>query len=282
MNISHILRGDEWIPSTPKHVCLYAAFGWEPPVFAHLPVILAAGGGKLSKRHGAASVCEYRELGYLPDAMVNFLALLGSSVSSDNEIVPRQQLIREFKIERINKTGAQFDREKLNWMNGVYIRELPVETLAGLVLPEFRDAGLSEAVEDAGKLSFVMGLLQPRMQLLSEAVEGAYYFFSDDIEYDQKAVKKFIRKDGVRNNLQALHDQLSATPSFTPEALETLVTDYLETSEQPLKKVVHPLRVAVTGRSFSPGIFETLTGIGRERVLKRIEYCINTFCTESE
>jgi len=282
MKISHVLRGDEWIPSTPKHVCLYAAFGWEPPEFVHLPVILAPGGGKLSKRHGAASVFEYRELGYLPDAMINFLALLGWSVSSDNEIVPREQLIQEFKITGINKTGAQFDREKLNWMNGTYIRELPVEKLVELIIPRFQDAGLTEAVEDTGKLSFVMALLQPRLQLLSEAVDSAHYFFTDNIEYDEKAVNKFIRKDGVRGNLQALHQQLATVEAFTPEALETVVSHYLETSEQPLKKVVHPLRVAVTGRSFSPGIFETLTGIGRERVLKRIEYCLNTFYTDTE
>ena len=282
MKISHVLRGDEWIPSTPKHVCLYDSFGWEPPAFVHLPVILASGGGKLSKRHGAASVFEYRELGYLPDAMVNFLALLGWSVSSDNEIVPREQLIQEFKIAGINKTGAQFDRDKLNWMNGAYIRELPVETLAELVLPRFIDAGLTEAAEDPAKLTFVMTLLQPRLQLLSEVVDSAYYFFSDAIEYDEKAVKKFVKKEGVRENLQAMRERIASVDTFSPEALEVLVAEYLESSEQPMKKVVHPLRVAATGRSFSPGIFETLTGIGRERVLKRIDYTINTLCIESE
>jgi glutamyl-tRNA synthetase len=282
MDISHVLRGDEWIPSTPKHVCLYVAFGWEPPVFAHLPVILAPGGGKLSKRHGAASVYEYREMGYLPDAMVNFLALLGWSVSTDNEVVPRDQLIKEFTLEQINKTGAQFDQEKLKWMNGAYIRELPVERLTELVLPRFTEAGLTEAVGQPDKLAFVMSLLQPRLQLLSDAVDSAWYFFSDDITYDEKAVNKFIRKEGVQQNLQALYSLFAEAETFDAGTTEAIVTDYLETSEQPLKKVVHPLRVAVTGRSFSPGIFDTLAGIGRDRVLKRIDYCINHFFTDTE
>ena len=281
MRISHVLRGDEWIPSTPKHVCLYRAFGWEPPAFVHLPVILAPGGGKLSKRHGAASVREYREAGYVPDALVNFLALLGGSVSSDNEIVARDQLVREFSLVKINKTGAQFDHEKLNWMNGAYIRELPLDSLVELVAPRLRQAGLISDDTDPALLNYVAALLQPRLQLLGDIVDAAWYFFSDDISYDQKAVDKFIRKDGVRENLDNLLRCFSAMQDFSPAALEPVVEEYLVSHEQPLKKVVHPLRVAVTGRSFSPGIFDTLAGIGKDRVLKRIQFCLDNLCADS-
>ncbi len=276
MKITHVMRGEEWIPSTPKHVFLYESLGWTPPVFAHLPVILAPGGGKLSKRHGAAAVSEYRKMGYLPEAMVNFLALLGSSVSTDNEVVTIEQLLREFELEKVNKTGAQFDRDKLDWMNGAYIRQLAVDELVSRVRPLLEDAGLVDDTTSPEKLRCVVALLQGRMKHLTEVVDSARYFFTDDIDYEEKAVRKFVAKPGIRENLRKLGERFAAIgdEEFTSVALEEVVQQFLAESEQSLKKVVHPLRVAVTGRSASPGIFDTLSAIGKERVLRRIDYAI--------
>ncbi len=274
MKISHVLRGEEWIPSTPKHICLYEAFGWEPPVFAHMSLILAPGGGKLSKRHGAAAVAEYRELGYLPETMVNFLALLGWAVSSDNEIVPVEQLIKEFKLEKMNKTASQFDKEKLDWMNGVYIRKLSIEELAELAKPRLEAAGISWESEE--KLRYVLSLLKERLHLLSEVADSSYYFFSDEINYDEKAVNKFLKKEGVKENLSDLEKLFSEVEEqdFKEKKLEDIVRKYIEENEKPVKKVMNPLRIAVTGRSASPGIFEVLEAIGKEKVLKRLKYTI--------
>ncbi|NLF39663.1 glutamate--tRNA ligase [bacterium] len=278
MEITHVMRGEEWIPSTPKHVLLYERFGWAPPVFAHLPVILAPGGGKLSKRHGAAAVSEYRAMGYLPEALVNFLALLGWAVSGDEEIVPRERMIAGFEIERINKTSAQFNRDKLDWMNGQYIRQCDPARLIALCRPLLEQAGLLGPEVTDERLRFVMKLAQERMQALPDCIEQSRCFLADDIPYDDAAVQKFLRKEGVRENLEALRRRFAAVEPFEPKALEECVTAYLEESGQPLKKVVHPLRVAVTGRAASPGIYETLCGIGRERVLRRLDHVITREC----
>lgn len=276
MEITHVLRGEEWIPSTPKHICLYKAFSWHPPVFAHMSLILAPGGGKLSKRHGAAAVTEYREMGYLPDVMLNFLALLGFAVSTDNEIVPVEQLIEEFKLEKMKKTGAQFDSEKLDWMNGVYIRELPLDELVKRVKPIMAAAEIIDESTSEEKIKTVVELLQPRMKKLTEIVDSSRYFFADEIDYEEKPVRKFVAKPDVKENLIELREKIAGVSeeNFIPDVLEKIVADYLEECEQSMKKVVHPLRVAVTGRSASPGLFETLAAIGKEKVMKRLDYTI--------
>ncbi|MCX7847500.1 MAG: glutamate--tRNA ligase [bacterium] len=279
MRISHVLRGEEWIPSTPKHVRLYDAFGWSPPVFAHLPVILAPGGGKLSKRHGAAAVAEYRALGYLPDALVNFLALLGWSLGPDRELASRDELIREFSLENVSKTAAQFNHEKLNWMNATYIRSLPLNQLAALVWPYLAQAGL---VSDATPLDSIfpaLKLAQERMQLLSDAVPQMRCFLADEIDYDPAAVKKFLSHHAVASHLRALMQRFAAIPDshFTPAYLEPVINAYVAESGQSLKHVVHPLRVAVTGKAASPGIFETLACIGKRRTIARIAYALEHF-----
>jgi len=282
MQISHVLRGEEWIPSTPKHVCLYAAFGWTPPAFAHLPVILAPGGGKLSKRHGAAAVAEYRALGYLPDALVNFLALLGWAVAADKEIVPRSEMIKQFSIEKINKTAAQFDHDKLRWMNAAYIRSMSLDALCTLVWPYLAQAGL---VSDATPRSAVLpalALAQERIQLLPESVQHMRCFLADDIDYDPAAVKKFLNRPGVAAHLHALLQRFQAIPdhAFNATTLEPLLNAYLAECGQPLKNVVHPLRVAITGKASSPGIFDTLTCIGQRRTCARLAFALSHFCHE--
>ena len=278
MEITHVLRGEEWIPSTPKHICLYEAFEWQPPIFAHLPVILAPGGGKLSKRHGAAAVADYRKLGYMPEAMVNFLALLGWAVSSDNEVVSVKQLIQEFKLKKINKTAAQFDKEKLDWMNGAYIRNLSLEDLVKISKTKLDAAGINYPSDE--KLKYVFSLLHERIHSLSEIVDRSYYFFSEGINYEEKAVNKFIKKEGIKENLSDLEELFTEIndSEFKEKKLEGIIKKYLEENEKSVKKVMNPLRISVTGKSASPGIFEVLEAIGKEKVLKRIKFTIENLC----
>ena len=273
MGITHVMRGDEWISSTPKHICLYKAFGWEPPIFAHLPVILAPGGGKLSKRHGAASVFEYREMGYLPEALVNFLALLGWAYSGDTEIVPVEEMSKLFALEKINKAGAQFDIEKLKWMNGEYIRKLSIPDLTERLRPWLENAGLITKETKSESLYYIVGLLQPRLTLLTEAPDMISYFLKDEIEYNETDVRKNLRKEGIKENLEALRPVL-AENSFSVEDLDKAIHAFMEEKQLSPKKVLQPLRVAITGRACSPGMFETLYAIGKERVIKRLDYAI--------
>lgn len=281
MAISHVMRGEEWIPSTPKHIQLYTAFGWTAPTFVHLPIILAPGGGKLSKRHGATALSAYRALGYLPEALMNFLSLLGWSYAADEEIATAEELIRAFDIHGINASPAQFDHEKLDWMNGAYIRAMSCDELGVRVKPFLVAADLwNETCTDA-YLHAVLSLLQPRLERLTDSVEKHAYFFCEIPVYDDAVVKKFLQKEGVENHLSALHSLFDACEEqdFTVETLEDIVTTYLAESGQSLKKVVHPLRVAVTGTAMSPGIYETLATIGRRRVLARISYALTHLVT---
>lgn len=284
MRISHVLRGEEWIPSTPKHVQLYQAFGWSPPVFAHLPVILAPGGGKLSKRHGAAAVHEYRAMGYVPDALVNFLALLGWSVAPDREIASRDEMIREFSLEKVNKTAAQFNHDKLKWMNSVYIRSMPVEQLCNLVWPFLRNVGLVTDDTSPQNILPALKLVQERMHLLTDAAPQLQCFLSDAIHYDPAAVKKFLAHPEVAPHLRALLQRFQEIPEndFNPSCLEKVISSYIAESGQSLKHVVHPLRVAVTGSAASPGIFETLSCIGKQRTVARLAYALEHFCGHAQ
>jgi glutamyl-tRNA synthetase len=243
-------------------------------------VILAPGGGKLSKRHGAAAVSEYRAMGYLPEALLNFLALLGWAISGDKEVLPLSEMIGHFTLEAINKTGAQFNREKLDWMNGVYLRQLPLERLTELVRPWLEREGLLASDTPADRLACAMRLAQERMQLLPDAIEHSYCFLAEEPRYDEHAVRKFLGKAGVREHLAAVGALLAAVPDgdFLPPRLAEVLMGYLATSGQSLKTVVHPLRVAVTGRAASPGIFETLSCIGKTRVLRRITHAVETLC----
>ena len=276
MGITHVMRGDEWISSTPKHICLYNAFGWTPPTFAHLPVILKpGGGGKLSKRDGDVSVFQYKEKGYLPEALVNFLALLGWAYSEDQEIVTVDEMIKAFSLEHINKAGAQFHVEKLNWMNGEYIRKLTVEDLTERCWPYLVDAGLVKEDQDKSSLHYIMSLLQPRLVLLTDSVDMISYFLKDEIDYNETDVRKILKKEGVKENLTALRPVLENN-DFTVESLDQAIHAFMAESELSPKKVLQPLRVAVTGRSCSPGMFETLFALGKEKVLKRVDYAIES------
>ena len=274
MEITHVIRGDDHISNTPKHVLLFQAFGRPAPAFAHVPLILGADRKRLSKRHGATSVIEYKRLGYLPDAMVNFLALLGWAPGDDRELMSRRELIEAFALEGISGGNAVFNTEKLDWMNGQYIARLPAADLAALVEPLLRDAGLWPAQPSSEWrvwFSRVLELLRPRARRLTEFVEQARPFLAETVEYEPDAVQKHLTAPGAGEHVAALARALRTVSPFDESHVEAAVRG--TATERGLKAgpLIHLARVAVTGRTVSPGLFEVLALLGRERSVARLE-----------
>jgi len=272
MRISHVLRADEWLSSTPRHMLLYDALGYTAPKFAHLPMILGGDRAKLSKRHGATSVLEYRDQGYLPQAMVNFLALLGWSLDDKTELMSREDLVRNFSIERIAKTGAIFSQEKLAWMNGVYIRQLSVGDLVEQLMP-FLERGLPKEVERPLSRDYVcqiVPLIQERMRTLKEGVDFAEFFFVDEMDYDTDLLGKGLAKEVAMAALEAARGRLEVT-HFDALSLEGVLRPLAAELGLKTEQLFVLLRVATTGRSAAPPLFETLAVLGKERCLKRID-----------
>jgi glutamyl-tRNA synthetase len=278
--ITHVLRGEEWISSAPKHFALYGALGWEPPVFVHVPSVLGPDGKKFSKRHGAKGVREYLDEGYLPEALFNYLALLGWSPGEELEILDRSEIIRRFDLDGISRSPAKFDLDKLTWMNGAYIRALPPDDLAARVLPLLAGAGLVPAAPDQATRTYVGRVLlleQERLKRLDEAPQLTAFFFGDLPEYDQRAVDRRLRREGeaVARFLRDLRDVLEDIAPAAwemPEAIETFTREVGASHGRERGDLTHPVRVAVTGREVGPGLFETMAVLGRERVLRRLDH----------
>lgn len=275
MHISHILRGDEWIASTPRHVLLYEALGWEPPRFAHMPVILAPDGGKLSKRKGAASVMDYKNSGYLADALVNFLALLGWSPGDDREIMSREELIAFFSLDKVSPKASVFDQKKLDWMNGHYIREEDVETLLREVIPLWERSGLfkEKDVPESRYCIGVVRLMKERAKRIQDIAENSRYFFEDPREYDPKLAKKYFRPE-TATRLNRVNENLAALKPFTQDTLESLYRTLADEMGISAGKLIHPTRLAISGVGFGPGLFEMMELLGKQTVVRRIEQAI--------
>jgi glutamyl-tRNA synthetase len=287
MEISHVLRADEWLSSTPRHMLLYNALGYQPPLFAHLPMILGTDRSKLSKRHGATSITEYRDQGYLPQAMMNFLALLGWSLDDRTELFVREELIKHFSIDRISKTSAIFNLDKLKWMNGVYIRKLSTDELTDKLLP-FLERDLPPSVKRPISREYVKQiapLIQERLTIfgkeergtrtVEEAVELYDFFFVDKLAYNVDLLlgKKLTREDAARG-LEAALDRLQA-PTFDAQSLEEVLRNLATELGLKTGDFFGLLRVAVTGRTAAPPLFQTMASLGKERCLKRIEAALN-------
>ena len=276
MEISHVLRGDEWVASTPRHVLLYGALGWEPPQFAHLPIIQGADHARLAKRHGAASVLEYRDQGFLPEAMFNFLGLLGWSLDDRTVIISREQFVEHFSIERIGKNPAFFDLEKLTWMNGVYLRDLPEERLADLVA-ERLERDLPPAAPrpiDGSTVRRLVPLIRERIKRLDEVAGMTEGFFSDDLSYPPSDLLGKRFKDdaaGAQEALRAAKARVEALPAWEHQALEAELRGLAEERTLKAGDLFMLLRVAVTGRPVSPPLFESMEVLGRERCLRRLD-----------
>ncbi|MHB1132590.1 MAG: glutamate--tRNA ligase [Chloroflexota bacterium] len=278
MEISHVLRADEWIPSTPRHILLYRALGWEPPKFVHLPIILGPDRSKLSKRHGATSITSYRDEGYLPEAIVNFLALLGWSWDGESEIFSREELVRRFDLDRVGTTAAVFNRDKLDWMNGYYIRQLSPSDAAERLFPVFQAAGLGSNYSPdvlRESLQLIAPLIQERMKRLTEAPALVDFLFSDQITY---AAPLLLPKglDVARTEvaLAAALERLQAAPEWEAEALEADLRALADHLGMKPGQLFGALRVAVTGRTVAPPLFGTVVALGRERTLSRVREAV--------
>lgn len=277
MGISHIIRGDDHLSNTPKHILLYEALGKQPPVFVHVPLILGPDKQRLSKRHGATAVGEYEKAGYLPETVCNFLSLLGWSSGDDREIFSREELIREFSLEGISKKSAVFDEQKLEWMNGQYIMALSDERLLELVQPRLIAAGLltqADIEKDKERILKILALLKPRLKRLSEVPEICSYFFEKPQAYDEKGMRKHWRAADVEEKLERLRTAFGKVTDFTTAGLEPVLRELCEGLDLSAAKLIHPLRLALTGRTFSPGIFEVMALLGKEVVLERIAAAI--------
>lgn len=276
MAITHVLRGDEWLPSFPKHVLLYQALGYPQPLFAHLPLILGQDHKKLSKRHGDTAVSAFRREGYLPEALFNFLGLLGWSLDDKTEIISRAQFIEHFSLGRVIKSPAIFDIEKLRWMNGVYIRMLPLEALAGL-MRERLEAELPDDVArplEEGRLLGIAPLIQERIKLLSEITPLTDFFFTREVApYNTSAVlgKRFAAAPSLALELlAAVIEAIEPCAEWTAAALEAAIEPL--TRRYDLKKgdLYGLVRVAVTGKTVTPPLFESMAVLGREATLRRL------------
>ena len=278
MRITHVIRGDDHVSNTPKQILLYRALGQEPPIFAHVPMILGPDGKRLSKRHGATAVGEYRDQGILPEAMVNFLALLGWSPGGDQEVFDVDELIRRFSLEGINKKSAVFDPQKLEWMNGQHLSRLSAADLEPEITERIVRAGLARAEDLAARRDWyhrLIDLLKVRARSLDDIVEQARSYLLDRVVYDEEAVRKHWKDPAeVRARLAALRQRLAAAPAWDEATLEAELRALADELGVGAGKLIHPLRVSLTGTAGSPGIFEVLVVMGPELALRRLDDAI--------
>jgi glutamyl-tRNA synthetase len=271
MAISHVIRGDDLLPSTPKQINLYQAIDAPVPRFAHLPQVLGVDRARLSKRHAATAVTSYRELGYYPDALVNFLARLGWS-HGDQEVFSRKELIHAFSLENVGKSAGVFNLEKLDWLNFQYLKARTPDELAADLRPFMESRGITIPGDDAW-LAKMASTLRERAKTLGELTDSASFFLSDEITLDEKAVKKFLKPENAPM-LEQLTARLEALPTWDLASIEQAFAAQLAETGGSLGGLAQPVRVAVTGGTVSPGIYETLDVLGRERSLQRLRAAI--------
>lgn len=280
MKISHVLRAEEWLPSTPRHLHIYAALGYSLPKFGHLPMILGPDRDKLSKRHGATSILEYRDNGYLPQAMSNFMVLLGWSLDDKTEVMTRQSVVDNFDLRRVSRSGAIFDQEKLAWMNGVYIRDMDSTDLADMTEPflarEMENSGLGGMVPvDQTYWRKIVPLIQERIKLLSEVWDRTGYFFQDEVDFEPDddpgtLIQKGMDEDSTLAALSRSLNCLAEIPDFQDQALERSLRDVADGLGLSPRQFFGVLRTAVTGRKATPPLFETIEVLGRDLVVRRV------------
>lgn len=276
MQISHIIRGEDHISNTPKQILLYDALGLDIPEFAHLPLILGPDKSKLSKRHGAVSVSSYKDQGYLPEALINFMAFLGWNPGDEREFFSLDELIDFFSLERIQKSGAVFDFERLDWINGYYIRQMNIENLTKKCIPYFKKDGLINDNYDFEYIKKVVALEQERIKKLNEIGELTNFFFADKLEYDSDLlIWKNNSLEQTKNNLEIIKNNLKKTDKqdFNKENLENNIMPLAEKHGK--GDLLWPLRAALSGKKASPGPFEIMDVLGKEKSLNRVNDAIN-------
>ena len=271
MRVTHVIRGDDHIANTPKQVVIARALGYALPVYAHIPLIVGADRARLSKRFGATSVDEYRQVGYLPEAFVNYLALLGWAPGGNRELVPPDELVKLFDLSNVRKAAAQFDQRKLDWLNGQYIKRLPAERLAALLAERLIAKGWLRPDHDRAWMLRVVALLRDRLRVLDDVIEEHAFLFQDAPAYQDEAVAQHLRGDGIGARLLELKDRLSRLPSFDVAQVEAATRGLAAEAQLDAKALIHPVRVAISGRAVSPPLFESMALLGKDRVLRRLE-----------
>ncbi|MGV3709097.1 MAG: glutamate--tRNA ligase [Gemmatimonas sp.] len=276
--VTLVMRGDDHISNTPKQILLYQALGVPVPQFAHVPMILGDDGKKLSKRHGATAVSDYQYKGLLPSAMINFLSLLGWSPGDDTEVMTLDELVSKFNVNGLQKKAAVFDHAKLEWMNGQHLAHRPIAEVESHVWPAFERAGLATVAELSAKSDWhraLLELLRVRARTIDEIVKLAAPYFKEELEYDADSVaKQWKDRTAARDILKAVHTKLSTLDEWTLQSTEESLRALAAELGVGNGKIFQPLRVALTGQAASPGIFEVLLYVGRERSLRRLETAV--------
>lgn len=272
MQISHVIRGEDHISNTPKQILIYRALGLETPQFGHIPMILGPDRSKMSKRHGATSVIEYQNQGFLPDAFLNFMALLGWSPPDERELFSDRELIRLFGLDRVASHGAIFDSGKLKWMNQQYIKILSAEKLLEACSPFLQQVLGYPGTYPPDRLIEMIGLFSERLEVLSDITSKVTYFFARPVGFDEKGLKNCLKTPNLEAVLQELIDAFAAIDLFEQEAIENVVRRIAETRALGAGKIIHPTRLAVSGRTDGPGLFEMMHILGKEECLARLRY----------
>lgn len=273
MQISHVIRAEEHLSNTPKQKHIYEALGWSPPQFAHVSMILAPDRSKLSKRHGATSVQEFRDLGYLPEALINYLALLGWSAGEESSLITRKELLEQFRLENVTRSAAVYDLDKLTWMNGSYLGTSSPTRIMNLLSPDASSRGWWTEPDDAYAIQ-VIKLIQPRLKTVNQFFEQADYFFEEVNNYDQKGIDKYLKLDNAGEILTHVAAIIEDT-SFDAESLEAAFRQRAEILSIKAGSLIHPARLALTGRTSTPGLFEVMAVLGRDVCGQRIQAAQN-------
>ena len=277
MKINYVIRAEEHLSNTPKQFHIYKALGYEIPQFAHLSMILAPDRSKLSKRHGATSVEEFREKGYLKEALVNYLTLLGWSPGENEELFSMEDTLKKFSLDRVSKTAAIYDVDKLTWVNGNYLRELDLGYIVEESIPYFINSGLIEEIEIDEKYEYikrVVDAVREKVKLLPEIADASTYFFKDIDTYDEKGVKKRFMKDGVVELLEKGSEALRDAPAFDIETVERVYRDLIDELGIKGGDIIHPTRLALSGKTVGPGLFDIISILGKEECIKRMDNAI--------
>lgn len=273
MEITHVIRAEEHLSNTPRQILVAEALGWEPPSFAHISLILGKDRAKMSKRHGATSLEQYRKAGYLPEAMVNFLALLGWSPGGENEIFSREELIEQFSLDRVAKSPAIFDLDKLNWLNGYYIRQSPLDKIVELALPYLREEGYLPAEvseEDYARTRAVVSAVRDYLNNLSEITGHVEIFFKEP-SYEQKEIQDVLKQDQVLKVLDAARKKIAEADPLDEQRARAIIKELPKELGFGGKKVFMPLRAALTGRTQGPELYQVIPALGRDRAVSRLE-----------
>ena len=279
MDITHIMRGDDHISNTPKQILIYEALGLTIPEFSHIPMIMGQDHTRLSKRHGATSVMEYEKMGYIAEAVVNYIAHLGWSSGDEREIFTKEELIKEFSLDKISKHAAVFSMEKLNWVNSEYLKNMPIDSITKMLLPFLKDAnyiGEEESLspEKNEYIKEVVKLLQGRFRNFIQFIEYADYFFTDKIDIEPQSFQNVLNKQDVPDILQALQEQLSSLEYWNEENIENTVREVASSLQIKGGQIIHPTRVALSGKKVGPGLFEMMVVLGKEKTVKRLKEAV--------